>query len=67
MQLECRTIHTLELSPLNTVVFGEVVGVHIDERILTEGRIDLSKAMPIARLGYMEYSVVREIFEMNRP
>ena len=67
VHLECRTIRTLELSPLNTVVFGEVVGVHIDERILTEGRIDLSKAMPIARLGYMEYSVVREIFEMNRP
>jgi flavin reductase (DIM6/NTAB) family NADH-FMN oxidoreductase RutF len=57
----------VELSPVNTIVFGEVVGIHIDERILTNGRIDLTKALPIARLGYMEYTVVREIFEMRRP
>ncbi|MBL8176445.1 MAG: flavin reductase family protein [Bryobacterales bacterium] len=67
VQFECKTIKILELSPINTIVFGEVVGIHIDERIVTGGRIDLAKAMPIARLGYMEYSVVREIFEMNRP
>jgi len=67
VQFECRTIKVLELSPANTVVFGEVVGIHIDERIVTNGRIDLTKAMPIARCGYMDYAVVREIFEMSRP
>ena len=67
VQFECKTVQTVELSPLNTVVFGEVIGIHIDERIVTDGRIDLKKALPIARLGYMEYTVVREIFEMNRP
>jgi flavin reductase (DIM6/NTAB) family NADH-FMN oxidoreductase RutF len=67
VQFECKTVRIVELSPLNTIVFGEVVGIHIDERIVTNGRIDLTKALPIARLGYMEYTVVREIFEMRRP
>jgi len=67
VQFECRTVKVLELSPSNTVVFGEVVGIHINERIITNGRIDLTKAMPIARCGYMDYAVVREIFEMRRP
>lgn len=67
VQFECKTVRIVELSPVNTIVFGEVVGIHIDERIVTNGRIDLTKALPIARLGYMEYTVVREIFEMRRP
>lgn len=67
VQFECKTIKIVELSPINTIVFGEVIGIHIDERIVTNGRIDLTKAQPIARLGYMEYAVVRELFEINRP
>lgn len=67
VHFECKTVKVVELSPINTIVFGEVVGIHIDERILTDGHVDLLKALPIARLGYMDYTVVREIFEMERP
>jgi len=49
------------------VVVGKVVGIHIDERVLTDGRIDVKKTMPIARCGYYEYAVVKETFEMIVP
>ncbi|EAU41132.1 hypothetical protein FP2506_12734 [Fulvimarina pelagi HTCC2506] len=51
----------------NTVVIGEVVGIHIDERILSEGRIDMALAAPLARLGYLDYAVASEVFAMKRP
>ncbi|MDX1709847.1 MAG: flavin reductase family protein [Rhodovibrionaceae bacterium] len=68
--LECRYWKTVEIPQTGSpyaVVFGEVVGVHIDDAILVEGRVDLGKVEPIARLGYAEYAVVRDIFRMVRP
>ena len=49
------------------IVMGQVVGVHIDERVLTEGRVDVSKSLPVARLGYSDYVVVREAVTIRRP
>jgi hypothetical protein len=49
------------------VVIGKVIGVHIDERVLTDGKIDVRKTEPIARCGYYEYAVVRDTFEMRIP
>ena len=52
-----------------SVVFGEVVGVYIDDAIVHEGQVDTGAMRAIARLGYMDYSVVtpESIFTMNRP
>ena len=42
--------------------------MHIDEAYLSpEGKIDVKKTEPIARLGYYDYTVVREVFEMKVP
>ena len=49
------------------VVTGEVVGIHIDDAMLTDGLFDVVKAGNVARLGYMDYSSVTEIFSMRRP
>lgn len=49
------------------VIFGEVVGIHIDERYLRDGLVDVAAMKPIARLGYMDYAVVDEVFSMKRP
>ena len=71
--LECRWIRTVDLPCTdpeggNHLVIGEVVGIHIDESILTdEGLVDLARARPIGRLGYMDYTVVDTIFSMPRP
>ena len=53
----------------NTTIFGRVVGVHIDRKILTDGKVDMEKFQPIARLGYLDYAVVRAdaVFTMRRP
>jgi flavin reductase (DIM6/NTAB) family NADH-FMN oxidoreductase RutF len=56
------------LKPTNTIiVFGEVVGIHIDEAILTDGMIDIAKAQPVARMGYMDFTVIRDVFQLFRP
>ena len=51
------------------VVIGKVVGIHIDPGVLTEGKVDLGKVLPIARCGYFEYAVIRgdAVFEMVVP
>jgi flavin reductase (DIM6/NTAB) family NADH-FMN oxidoreductase RutF len=51
----------------NFVCIGEIVGVHIDEAVLTEGRFDAVKAGNVARLGYLDFTTVTELFPMRRP
>ena len=71
--LECKLLKQEELVSLDGrsaghwVTFGEVVGVHIDERFITDGRFDTAKAKTIARCGYMDYAVVESVFAMERP
>jgi flavin reductase (DIM6/NTAB) family NADH-FMN oxidoreductase RutF len=50
-----------------SVVFGEVMNIHIDDSIIVDGMIDIARVRPIARLGYMDYSVVDNVFTMLRP
>ena len=70
---ECKLTHFLHLSDHkgakvdNFLVIGEVVGVHIDDNFIVDGRFDTAKARPLARLGYKDYSAVERIFELARP
>lgn len=52
---------------MNVVVFGLVVHVHIRDEYLKDGRYDAEKAAHLARGGYRDYSVARDLFEMSRP
>jgi flavin reductase (DIM6/NTAB) family NADH-FMN oxidoreductase RutF len=64
---ECKVVHRVQL-PRNIVTFGEVVGVHVDERHIVDGRFDTAGVRPIARCGYRgDYAAVTELFEMIRP
>lgn len=71
--LECKVTETLEPKGLdgkpsgNIIVFGEVVGVHIDEAVLVDGRFDIVRAGTTARLGYRDYATVTETVELVRP
>ena len=72
VRFECEYHSTLSLPgnpPVGSVdiVIGKVVGIHIDESVLTDGKIDVKKTVPIARLGYYEYAVIRDTFEMIIP
>jgi flavin reductase (DIM6/NTAB) family NADH-FMN oxidoreductase RutF len=49
------------------MIIGHVVGIHIDESILTDGLVDVAKLKPLARLGYFDYTIVESRFEMRVP
>jgi flavin reductase (DIM6/NTAB) family NADH-FMN oxidoreductase RutF len=72
IQFECRFYTTLRLpgSMVGTVdvVIGRVVAIHIADEVLTpDGRIDVLKVRPIARLGYYDYTSIESVFEMRIP
>jgi len=72
VQLECVLTTTVELptpdpDDPNTVVFGEVVGIHIADEMIVDGRVDVLRLDPIARLGYDQYTRVTDTFAMTRP
>ncbi|MGY9039686.1 MAG: flavin reductase family protein, partial [Rhodobacterales bacterium] len=48
-------------------VFGEVVGVHMRDDCIKDGRFDVTTYQPLSRLGYRDYARVTEIFEIIRP
>jgi flavin reductase (DIM6/NTAB) family NADH-FMN oxidoreductase RutF len=70
--LECKYVQTVKLAgtqpgSYSTVIFGEVIGVHIRDDFLTDhGRVDVEKIRPVARLGYMDYSSVESVFSMKK-
>lgn len=71
IQFECRYFQTLRL-PGNgrcgtaDVIIGKVVGIHVkDEFIMPDGKIDILKIRPLARLGYSDYTTVDSIFELE--
>jgi flavin reductase (DIM6/NTAB) family NADH-FMN oxidoreductase RutF len=71
--LECKLLKIVSLDDIDGkkterfVVLGQVVGVHIDDRFIVDGRLDTAAMKPIARCGYDEYAVVTEVFSMERP
>ena len=70
--LECTHNKTIDLVPadgkksVNSLVIGEVVNVHIDDSVIVNGNIDMARIRPLARLGYMDYTSVDNIFTMHR-
>lgn len=66
--LECKLTQTVKLpGAANTVVFGEVIGVHMHDDCIVDGIFDVTRYNPLARLGYRDYTVVRDKFTLNRP
>ena len=70
VQMECRYVQTIRLpgeGMVGTVdvIIGKVVGIHISDDALTaDGKIDIEKIRPLARLGYSDYTVVERAITM---
>lgn len=70
IQFECKYFCTLRLPGNSRVgacdlVIGKVVGIHIkDEYIDAQGKLDVEKIRPLARMGYSDYTVVEKVFAM---
>ena len=71
--MECKVVHHWNVTDMDgqptgaVVVFGQVVGVHIDEAVLRDGMFDAVAAQTIARCGYRDYTQVTEMFAVSRP
>ena len=73
--LECRYWRTIELPDAQPgaeghyIAIGQVVGVYIDDRYVKDGLVDTAAMQPMARLGYMDYGVLRPdaVTTINRP
>lgn len=66
--LECRMSQIVKIEgAVNHVVFGTVTGIHLRDDCVVDGRFDITRYRPLARLGYRDYTVVRDLFELKRP
>jgi flavin reductase (DIM6/NTAB) family NADH-FMN oxidoreductase RutF len=71
--LECRYDKTVELHDRHgallpsAIIIGEVIGVYVDDTLIVDGRVDITRARPLARLGYKDYAVIDEVFAMHYP
>ncbi len=66
--LECRLTRIIDLpGKSNRLVLGEVVGVHMRDDCIRDGRFDVTTFSPLTRLGYRDYSHITDIFEIVRP
>jgi flavin reductase (DIM6/NTAB) family NADH-FMN oxidoreductase RutF len=66
--LECTVVQEVALRGTgNFLIIGEVTGVHLRDDCVVDGRFDVTRFNPVARLGYRDYTVVREVFEVPRP
>lgn len=65
--LECRVVKLVEILGPERILVGEVVGVHIRDDCLVDGRLDPTRFTPAARLGYHDYTFVREVQTLRRP
>ena len=71
--MECKVIEVVEMRSLSgrlagaVLVLGEVVGFHISDAYIRNGRFDTAGAQPLARCGYQDYTFVEQVFALPRP
>ncbi|HEY8579788.1 MAG TPA: flavin reductase family protein [Beijerinckiaceae bacterium] len=71
--LECKVTQAITLLDKDggatdrTLVLGQVIGLHVDERYLKDGMIDIVAMKPIARCGYQDYTAIDRVFPLKRP
>jgi flavin reductase (DIM6/NTAB) family NADH-FMN oxidoreductase RutF len=71
--LECKVTQIIEPVDIDgnktndIVVIGQVMGIYIDDNVITDGRFDVNIAKPVTRLGYMDFQGQDDIFELLRP
>lgn len=49
------------------LVIGKVVGIHIADKFIENGRVNSAAMKPVLRMGYSEYATVESSWRMRRP
>jgi flavin reductase (DIM6/NTAB) family NADH-FMN oxidoreductase RutF len=62
--LECKWLQTVRLTDLNNrpapryIIFGQVIGIHIEDSFIKDGLLDTAAMKPIHRGGYQDFFVM---------
>lgn len=72
VSLECRHYDNMVLparkaGTSNMIVVGQVVGIHIRDDVIFDGRINLERMQPVCRLGYRDWARLGEVVEQAPP
>ena len=70
VQMECKLYLTVEIGSQpgsGNLVLGEILRMHVDDRVVTDYRIDPDKLRAIGRMGGNFYTRTGDRFEMIRP
>ncbi|MBA86224.1 flavin reductase family protein [Thalassobius sp. S69A] len=66
--LECKLSQIVPLrGDTNTMIIGEVTGIHMRDDCIKDGIFDVSSFSPLSRLGYRDYAAITELFALSRP
>lgn len=70
--LECKLWKIIELPKPDSanggvLIIGTITGIHIDDAVVKDGKVDVTIYKPLARLGYMDYAKISDVFTMQRP
>ncbi|WP_234049983.1 MULTISPECIES: flavin reductase family protein [unclassified Xanthobacter] len=71
--LECVYVETIRprgrdgVETNNYMVMGEIIGVHIADEAITNGRVDTAQLQVLARCGYLDYAPVDRLLPRPRP
>lgn len=66
--LECRLVQVVTLpGEANSLVIGQVTGVHIADDCLRDGIVIAPEGGWLARMGYRDYAAITETFTLKRP
>lgn len=64
---ECRVVHIQQLGN-GSMVFGEVMLIHVDPSVMRDGRVDPVLLAPIGRMGGSTYTdASKALFDLKRP
>ncbi len=70
VHFECERYEIIQIGPEGpggaALVIGKILLLHVDDRILTNGKVDYERYHPLGRLGGMDYARTTDRFTMPR-
>ncbi len=63
---ECELYDAIDIG-ISTLILGEVVMVHVDDDVTTDGKVDVEKVNAVGRLAGNWYAETRDRFRLERP
>jgi flavin reductase (DIM6/NTAB) family NADH-FMN oxidoreductase RutF len=66
VNFECRLDREIAVGD-STFVIGEILRAHVQDGVLSEGRVEVTKLDPLGRLGGSQFTTLGEVLHLPRP